>query len=256
MSVFDAYSAYYDLLYRDKDYAGESAYVAALIHRHRPGSKRIVELGSGTGRHALKLAEKGFSVHGVERSPTMLAVAQKHSKTFPAETASRVNFTLGSLESTRLGQRCDCAISLFHVFSYLTTNELLDAALQNVHAHLEPDGLLIFDAWYGPAVLTELPQPRVKRVEDDHIRVLRFTEPTIFTEENLVEVNYQVVVTEKGTEKTTFLQESHDMRYYFVPEVERALQSAGFRLRAAEEWLTGQPLRTSTFGVCFVAQRA
>src|SRR5579883_3231722 len=33
--VFNAYAAYYDLLYRDKDYAGEAGYVRSLLSRHR-----------------------------------------------------------------------------------------------------------------------------------------------------------------------------------------------------------------------------
>ena len=56
-AVFDAYAAYYDLLYKDKDYAGETEYVHRLIQRFNPGAKSILELGSGTGKHARLLAE-------------------------------------------------------------------------------------------------------------------------------------------------------------------------------------------------------
>lgn len=34
--VFDAYSSYYDLLYQDKDYAAEAAYVLSAIRAHKP----------------------------------------------------------------------------------------------------------------------------------------------------------------------------------------------------------------------------
>jgi len=46
---FALYARYYDLLYADKDYAGEAAYVAGLIRQRLPGATRILELGSGTG---------------------------------------------------------------------------------------------------------------------------------------------------------------------------------------------------------------
>lgn len=50
--IFNTYAAYYDLLYRDKDYVGEAAYVHDLIQHHAPGAQEVLELGSGTGGHA------------------------------------------------------------------------------------------------------------------------------------------------------------------------------------------------------------
>ena len=72
-AVFADYARYHDLLYRDKDYAAEAEYVAGLIRKFHPSAGSILELGSGTGIHASLLAEKGFTVHGIERSPEMLA---------------------------------------------------------------------------------------------------------------------------------------------------------------------------------------
>ena len=60
MPNFRRYSAYYDLLYRDKDYAAEAEYVARLIRSTLPEARRILELGSGTGRHGCLLAAMGF----------------------------------------------------------------------------------------------------------------------------------------------------------------------------------------------------
>ena len=76
MPFFGAYSRYYNLFYRNKDYAGEAAYVNGLIKKHHPGAKSLLDLGCGTGRHAFLLAEMGFKVTGVDRSEEMLAVAR------------------------------------------------------------------------------------------------------------------------------------------------------------------------------------
>ena len=54
--LFQGYSQYYDLLYRDKDYEREAAYIDALLRRHGVLGKNILELGSGTGRHARRLS--------------------------------------------------------------------------------------------------------------------------------------------------------------------------------------------------------
>ena len=68
-TVFADYARYYDLLYRDKDYVAEAEYVAGLIHKFHSSTRNILELGSGTRIHASLLAEEGFTVPGIERSP-------------------------------------------------------------------------------------------------------------------------------------------------------------------------------------------
>ena len=67
-TVFADYARYYDLLYRDKDYAAEAEYVAGLIRKFHPSARSILELGSGTGIHASLLTEKGFTVHAWHRA--------------------------------------------------------------------------------------------------------------------------------------------------------------------------------------------
>ena len=84
--VFDSYARYYDLLYHDKDYAAESAYVASHLKRHSPRAARILELGCGTGAHAEHLARLGYAVHGVDQSETMLARAAARRKVVPPST--------------------------------------------------------------------------------------------------------------------------------------------------------------------------
>ncbi|MDP3028836.1 MAG: class I SAM-dependent methyltransferase [Deltaproteobacteria bacterium] len=82
-TVFSNYARYYDLLYRDKDYAAEAEYVAGLIRKFHPSAESILELGSGTGKHALLLARKGFEVHGVELSEEMINIARSNAEASP-----------------------------------------------------------------------------------------------------------------------------------------------------------------------------
>ena len=121
--------------------------------------------------------------------------------------------------------------------------------------HLAPDGFFIFDCWYGPAVLSDPPVVRIKRLEDELIRVVRIAEPVMHPNENVVDVNYQVIITEKSTGTVEQLVETHRMRYLFFPELEQYLQNAGLSIIAASEWMTGNSLSLSTWGVCFVVKR-
>lgn len=77
--VFDKYARYYDLLYRDKDYAGEAAYIAGLLERYCNHPQHILELGCGTGKHAALLADKSYHVHGIDQSAGMLTEARQRA---------------------------------------------------------------------------------------------------------------------------------------------------------------------------------
>lgn len=243
MSVFGNYSRYYDLLYRHKDYQGEAEYIHSLIEKHRPGARTLLDLGCGTGRHASLLAERGYDVTGVDRSPDMLAEARARGA-----GGGRTEFVEGDLRSARLGREFDVVVSLFHVLSYQTTNADLAAAFATLRAHLAPGGLFIFDCWYGPAVLNLRPAVRVLRLEDDRTAVTRLAEPVLHPNANVVDVNYHVFVKDKQTSQVSELREKHSMRYLFAPEVEFLLASAGLTPRGLEAFMAegGPGLETWT----------
>lgn len=246
MSVFGAYSHYYNLLYQDKDYHGETDYVHGLIRKYHPTTQNILDLGCGTGRHDILLAEKGYRITGVDFSDDMLAVARSASST--------LTFHQGDIRTIRLGEKFDAVISLFHVMSYQTTNDDLASSFATVREHLNPGGVFIFDCWYGPAVLSEPPVIRIKRLEDEKISVLRIAEPVMHPNENLVDVNYHVIVRVKTEGKDQDLRETHRMRYLFRPELDFFLRDAGLRIVDEFEWITNKPPGLNTWGVCFVVK--
>ena len=230
-TVFNAYACYYDLCYRDKDYAAEAqyVYVASHIRKQAPGAKRILEFGCGTGAHASHLVRMGFSVHGVDSSDAMLARAEARKAMLPDEKAVRLTFAAsGDVRTVQTGATHDVVISLFHVMSYQTSNADLEAAFDTAASHLIPGGFFLFDFWYCPAVLAQKPEVRVKRLEDDHIRVPQIAEPAMYVNENIVDVSYTVFIEEKETGKVEQLKETHRMRYLFLPEIEKMLSGCGF----------------------------
>jgi SAM-dependent methyltransferase len=255
VSVFGAYSQYSDLLYRDKDYASEVDYVCSLIERERPDSRSLLDLGCGTGRHAFLLGERGYDVTGVDMSEEMLRVAgDERARRLQAEP--RITppvFAHGDVRSVRLSRRFDVVISLFHVMSYQATNEDLRAAFRTLREHVQPGGLVLFDSWYGPAVLSERPAVRHKRLKSESIEVTRLAEPTLYPNDNLVDVSYQIFVKDRATQRTEEVHETHRMRYLFVPEVKVLLEEAGLRLERACEFGTGGELGFGTWNALFVA---
>ena len=242
--VFDSYAAYYDLLYADKNYASEVAYCLALLAENGVDGGSILDLGCGTGKHADQFARQGFSVHGVDFSELMIELAEQRK---PTELADRLRFEVGDVRTARLGRQFDAVISLFHVASYQTSNQDLKAMFSTAAEHLKLGGVFIFDFWYGPAVLTDQPEVRQKRMENEEIKVLRIAEPMMYPNENLVDVKYTINVTRRDIEKPSVIKETHRMRYLFLPELEDMLMNSNLRMVRSAKWLTTEKLDLSSW---------
>lgn len=254
MTVFGDYARYYDLLYRDKDYLREAQFVHQLLQRHGVKPRSILELGCGTGAHAQLLATDGYHVHGVDVSDTMLQQARDRQARLSPEAAARLSFSLGNIQEIRLDRAFDAVISLFHVVSYQTTNEALKATFATANAHLKSGGIFIFDVWYGPAVLRNSPTVRVKRLEDQDTLITRIAEPEMFPNRNEVEVNYQVFIKDKNSGTVAELNETHQMRYLFMPEIEQLLEDSQMELVDCREWMSDREAGFDTWGTYFIGK--
>ena len=254
MSTFATYASYYDLLYRDKDYAAEAAFVRGVIQQFGPQVDRALELGCGTGAHARCLAALGFSVCGVDGSPYMVECALSNQAALAADSRHRLAFLQGDIRNLRLDEKFNCVLSLFHVMSYMATNADLQLAFQTVRHHLSPGGIYIFDCWYGPAVLHLRPSVRVKELSDDEFSILRVADPTMLPNENTVDVNYTLWIRNRSADTLEIVKERHRMRYLFRPEIDSLAEQAGLRVVDAREWMTGREPGLDTWAVYFVVQ--
>ncbi|MCH8329776.1 MAG: methyltransferase domain-containing protein [Bacteroidetes bacterium] len=230
---FADYAHYYDLLYKDKDYLNECFYIRNLINKHGEGeSVNILELGCGTGNHAINFSGIGYHVTGVDLSEQMIKEAKKKS-----EGNSNVEFFVGDTVELDLKKEFDVVLSLFHVMSYQKNHAALRSSLSAAADHLRQKGLLIFDFWYGPGVLKDPPQDRTKQVEDEDVIVTRKATPNLFINQNLVNVHYELSIENKKTGETSFLEETHRVRYLFLPEIEYFLMDVGLELLDILSWM-------------------
>ncbi|HRE31755.1 MAG TPA: class I SAM-dependent methyltransferase [Candidatus Berkiella sp.] len=250
MSIFADYSKYYDLLYQDKDYY---SFIDKLLQAHAVQSKSLIELGSGTGKHACLLAKKGYQVVGIDQSHTMLEMAGQLLAQ-ETEAAKQIRLFEGDVRTFEIQEQFDAAISLFHVLSYQTANQDVEKMFKTVKKHVKPGGVFIFDCWYGPAVLSQKPVVRHKRLENDALVVERVAVPTIDENANTVNVHYHLFVQEKPEQTFQKMEEDHLMRYYFLPELEQLCTAFSMKIELACEWLTNEPLSQDTWGACFVVR--
>lgn len=243
---FDAYGRYYDLLYGDKDYAAEADYISRLLSRHGCAGRELLEFGSGTGRHGRLLADRGYRVIGIERSPEMVA---------RATASAGFSCRQGDICTVQLGRTFDAVLSLFHVVSYQTTNAAVQAVFARAGEHVGPGGLFVFDVWYSPAVYAQRPAVRVKRMKTDDLEVTRIAEPELYPNDNRVDVRYTIFARQMPVGAVHVLTEDHPMRHFSLPELDLFAAAAGFERIGAEEFLTGRPPGESSWGLCVVLRK-
>lgn len=223
MSVFKRYAPVYDLLYKDKDYEKEALHIAEILNKYGNGKiKKVLNLGCGTGRHDRILAGMGYDMTGVDLSEEMIEIAN---------LTPGLKFLQGDIRIIDLKRKFDAVISMFHVMSYQNSNDDVTAVFNNAARHLNPDGILLFDCWYAGAVLAERPEKRVKVVENDEFFVTRHADPVMHEDTRIVDVNYELHVTEKTTGITEIFHETHNMRYFTVNEMEGFANRNGFGIK-------------------------
>jgi SAM-dependent methyltransferase len=222
MAVFGEYAEIYDVLYEDKDYANESRKIDAFI-REYTNNKKVLNLGCGTGRHDRELAKYGYKIHGIDFSSDMIQYAKKNIGT------SELSYEVADIRNYITNEKYPVILSLFHVISYQKTNEDLLNTFRCVSENLEKNnGIFIFDAWYGTGVLRDLPSIRVKKAKTKNYKVTRIANPVMHITENLVDVNYEIIIESKNC--TKHINECHVMRYLFTPEIKMLLDTCGLKL--------------------------
>jgi SAM-dependent methyltransferase len=254
LNAFERSVDFYDDLYEGKDYAAEADYLNTLIREYLPEARSLLDLGCGTGRHAIQFIEKGYTVVGVDRSPEMIRRAQAHREQLSPHIRERVLFEQGDIRDLRLGRSFDAVVALFHVVSYQISNDDLISALTTAKAHMEPNGLFIFDCWYGPGVLADPPAMRIKSLCSGPNRLTRFANPVMRVNENLVDVNYRFVLMDTTPQTCSEFCETHVMRYFFVPELFLALRIADLAPLAVTEWMTEREPGRETWNIAVVAR--
>ena len=250
---YDRIATYYDLEFHDFDtdaqlYLGYAGLVGSPI----------LELGCGTGRLLLALAQAGYQVTGIDRSPAMLAIARQRVHQAHLDTVVAIEED----DMRDLGRFPDqyfrLVFAAINGFLHLPDRTQQLQALAAVRRVLHPDGLLILDIFH--------PTPAILGTMDDRLtrdgswqlpgdeRLDRFTHRHIFPAEQRVRTtHYYDHVGPAGAVHRTIAD--YDLRYVHRFELETLLDLAGFAIEGIYGSYALDLLEDDSATMIFVAHR-
>ena len=182
------------------------------------GSGRALELGVGTGRIALPLAQRGVPVHGIELSKAMAA----RLRAKPG--GEDIGVTIGDFATTTVDGTFSVAYLVFNTIMNLTTQAAQVACFCNVAAHLEPGGCFVIEV--GVPDLQRLPPGET--IHAFHVSETRWgLDEYDVAGQRLTSHHFEIV--DGRLERTSI-----PFRYAWPAELDLMAELAGMRLR--ERW--------------------
>ena len=218
----------------------------------------VLELGCGTGRITMAIAEAGYHVVGLDISRKMLERAAEKRSRLRTEAQELVHLVQGDMTGFDLSQQFRSIIIPFRPFQHLLETEQQIRCIDCVRRHLVPRGRLLLDFFQTDAermhdskFLEESPLAEYDMPGGRHValseRVATFHRAS---QRNDVEMIFRVT---HGDGRQERLVMAWTLRYFFRYEVEHLLARCGFRIEALYGNFDGSPLRDSSPEMIFVA---
>jgi ubiquinone/menaquinone biosynthesis C-methylase UbiE len=211
--------------------AGAQAQSAARLAACPPGGE-LLDVPCGYGRHAIALARAGYRVTGVDRSPTLLAEAQRRAgDDGPALVEADYR------ELPFPDQRFDAALNLFTSLGFYGDEEDVKA-LAEIGRVLRPGGRLVIEIMHRDRLVHGFHEQDWQRVGEGRLLL----EQRAFDAAAGVAQTTQILIDNTGArDSRTFA-----VRVYTATELVAILRRAGFDDARCYGDLEGGPFATTT----------
>ncbi len=263
---FDAFARFYDGDYRD--YTDD---IPLVLKTARAAGRTALELGCGTGRVLLPLAEAGFQVVGLDKSAALLAIARRKlakqgfkSETVASDSAAdgsrKVKLVQADMTSFELAQtEVDFVFVVSNTLMHLTTQTEQLLALQCAKRHLRAGGLLLIDL-FNPDVAYLESISGIQELadwwedEESGARVLKWTTRYVDAARQLQDTIfvYEEIFPDGRNAQTRL---AFPLRFWWPDEGALLLEQAGFAVDELYGDFDGSPYRPDSERLIFIARK-
>lgn len=160
-------SPYYPILYHHRDELEASVFVERLVHHLQiPPDALMLDVASGTGRHARQLAERGFEVTGIDLSSRSIQLSTAHE-------SDKLSFYQHDMRGYFRINYFDYVFNFFTSFGYFELARENEDALRTMSMALKPGGTLVLDYLNSEYVKDHLVENEVKVIRGVQFVILR-----------------------------------------------------------------------------------
>jgi 2-polyprenyl-3-methyl-5-hydroxy-6-metoxy-1,4-benzoquinol methylase len=212
--LFENYAETYETEVYTKGTIGEIDFIEKEIKHDK--SKKILDIGCGTGRHSIELAKRGYNITGIDLSECMLEMAKQKTK----EAKVKVEFIKADARYLKFEKEFDLALILCEGgFSLMETDEMNYMILQSASRSLKDNGKLILTTLNGLFPLFHSVKDFINSNSVDGKSQDNTFDLMTFRDKSIIEVT-----DDDGNSKKI----KCDERYYVPSEMTWLLKSLGF----------------------------
>jgi len=226
---FNLEAKFYDKTWGKYDYDSDIEFLDNLFKEN--DCKSVIDVGCGTGNHALILSRLGYEVTAVDISSSMIKKAKEKDR------EARIQFLRGDMrELERVvppGQKFDAAICLGQTFCNLITNRDIQRFFKGLHKVLKRNGLFIFNA------------RNARKISEDYLNKLLLDHMIIEEKLQLLLLFYNTrhpqnrnviiwrpIYLMKENDKVDLQLREHKLRWFDFSRLKKMLIKNGFKITA------------------------
>jgi ubiquinone/menaquinone biosynthesis C-methylase UbiE len=213
---------YYDVMHQHRNYGQECQFANNLIQKYCPGAKRVLDICCGTGEHAIRMAQLGYEVTGIDASRDMIKFANEKVK----KEGVSVEFRCIDAHALNIVGEFQAAYCLGYTFHYMTTYSEVISFFTRINEALLPQGIFLVDFIDAWGLIEGFHRDKyVYRHEGTTI--FQFEQTNLDKKKRVRHIEfYYVIDYNDGHAKTIFAEE--DIRIFFDDEVQMLLSNCGF----------------------------
>jgi 2-polyprenyl-3-methyl-5-hydroxy-6-metoxy-1,4-benzoquinol methylase len=215
-TLFQNYAKKYENEIFTKGTIGECDFIELEINKNKVFS--ILDIGCGTGRHAIELTKRGYNITGIDLSESQINYAKNKAK----QENLQINFQIQDARNLTFNKNFDLIIMLCEGgFPLMETDEMNYEILKNAKKSLKKSGKFIFTTLNGLFPLYHSVEKfcAAESIDGATYRSNTFDLMT-FRDHNITEI-----LDDDGNQKKLKCNE----RYYVPSEITWLLKSLGFQ---------------------------